>query len=109
MYFALGKLSLPRTACAARCSSPGVFTGEGGYSGQGLAAEHGEHVEIAVISDVLHVLQRFHIVLGDDEIGVRVVRRLVVVNESGAKTQLGDGRAVCQGVSLVQDHGKFLL
>ena len=82
---------------------------------QGLAAEHGEHVEIAVISDVLHVLQRFHIVLGDDEIGVRVVRhvagvrRLVVINESGAKALLGDGRAVCQGVSLVQDHGKFLL
>lgn len=49
MYFAFGKLSLPRTACAARCSSPGVFTGEGGYSGQGLAAEHGEHVEIAVV------------------------------------------------------------
>ena len=37
------------------------------------------------------------------------LRRLAVVNELGAKAQLWNLDTVCQGVSLVQDHGKFLL
>ena len=36
-------------------------------------------------------------------------RRLVVVNEPGAKAQFGNGHAVCKGICFVEDHHGFLL